>query len=150
MNAYTFTIKFENGLPKGTAQQKGETIRYKVIDGRRVPYIHHFKKEKVNAARQEFELRLRKYRPRNPTAKPVRLSVWFFFNVADRARWGTYKASRPDVDGYLKEFLDAMTAQGFWFDDAQVVDLRIVKSYAEQGAIWVRFEEIENIKAVGV
>ena len=141
----TFIIKFENGLPKGTAQQKGEAIRYK--NG--VPYIQHYKKDKVSTARQEFELRLRKYRPKIPTGKPVRLNVWFFFNITNRKLWGTYKATRPDVDGYVKEFLDAMTAQGFWNDDAQIVDLRIVKSYSERGEIWVRLEELDDTKAVG-
>lgn len=145
-----FTLKFKNGLPKGTAQQKGETIRYKIINGRRVPYIQHFKKEKVSAARQEFELMLRKYRPNKPTEKPVRLLLWFYFNVKDSAAWDNYKDTRPDVDGYTKEFLDAMTAAGFWLDDAQVVDLRIIKSYAVRGEIWVRIEELEDKKAVGV
>ena len=39
-------MNFENGLPKGTAQQKGETIKYKA-NGQ--PYIQHYKKDKVKS-----------------------------------------------------------------------------------------------------
>ena len=39
---------------------------------------------------------------------------------------------------------------GFWKDDAQVADLRVVKTYAEKGSIAVTVEELEDPKAVRV
>ena len=54
----------------------------------------------------------------------------------------TYKPTRPDTDNYIKLFKDCMTAAGFWLDDAQVVDERIIKTYAENATIGVSWEEV--------
>ena len=143
----TFYLNFENGLPKGTAQQKGEAIRYKA-NGQ--PYIQHYKKDKVTAMRTEFILRMKKHAPKVPTEKPVRLIVFLCFDIQDKKLWGKYKTKRPDCDNYVKELKDAMTDCGFWKDDAQVADLRVVKTYAEKGSIAVTVEELEDPKAVRV
>lgn len=136
---------FENGLPKGTAQEKGERIAYRVINGRRVPYIQHYKKTQVSAMRREFELRLKKHAPKTPSDKPIKLMVCLFFDVkSPKKLWGTYKITRPDCDNYVKEIKDAMTTTGFWYDDAQVADLRVIKRYAERGEIYIRVEELET------
>jgi len=39
--------------------------------------------------------------------------------------------SRPDADNYGKAALDALN-EVVWGDDSQVVDLRVIKSYAER------------------
>lgn len=136
---------FENGLPKGTAQEKGERIAYRVINGRRVPYIQHYKKSQVSAMRREFELRLKTFAPKRPSDKPIKLMVVLFFDIkAPKKAWGTYKTTRPDCDNYVKEIKDAMTSVGFWYDDAQVADLRVIKRYAECGEIYIRVEELET------
>ena len=136
-------LRFENGLPKGTAQHKGERIATRYVNGRRVQYIHHYKTDSVSAARQEYEYKLMKYRPKTPSQNPIALTVCLFFSIkAPRRLWGTYKTTRPDCDNYAKELIDAMTAVGFWEDDAQVVDLHIVKRYAEQATIYIRWEEL--------
>lgn len=139
-----FYLNFENGLPKGTAQQKGEAIRYR--NG--VPYIQHYKKEKVSAMRREFELRLKQHAPKNPTDKAVRLCVWVCFDVKNKDLWGKYKTTRPDADNYIKEIKDAMTACGFWKDDSQVARLEVVKTYTEKGTIVIGVEELDELKAV--
>lgn len=138
-------LRFENGLPKGTAQHKGERIATKFVNGRKVQYIHHYKTDAMSAARTEFELKLKKHRPRHPSEAPIRLTVCLFFSIKTPHKlWGTYKTTRPDCDNYTKELIDAMTAVGFWMDDAQVVDLHIVKRYAEQATIWIKWEELET------
>jgi Holliday junction resolvase RusA-like endonuclease len=36
---------------------------------------------------------------------------------------------KPDIDNLAKSTLDAMTDDGWWVDDAQITDLRVVKRY---------------------
>lgn len=141
MHSRNFVLHFESGLPRATAQQKGEAIRYK--NGR--PYIQHYKKDNVTALRTELKYKLARYAPPVPTDKPVRLFVWVCFDVKDRKAWGHYKTTRPDADNYVKELKDVMTEVGFWLDDAQVVDLRVVKTYAEKGSISIQVDTLGEI-----
>lgn len=137
-------LNFENGMPKGTSQEKGECIKYKISEGRRVPYIHHFKEKHVEGMRAEFELKLKRHKPKKPVQGPVRLSLSLFFDVKrPKKLWGTYKTTRPDLDNYAKELIDAMTAVGFWIDDAQVSELKVSKRYAEKASIVIQWEELE-------
>ena len=55
MSSNEFYLRFENGMPKGTSQEKGECIRYKISGGRRVPYIHHFKKATIYVRVEELK-----------------------------------------------------------------------------------------------
>lgn len=132
---------FEEGLPRATSQQKGETIRRRA-DGSQ--YIHHYRKAKVQALRTELAYRLNRYAPAVPTAEPVRLIVFIGFDVKDKKLWGHYKTTRPDGDNYVKEIKDVMTEIGFWIDDAQVVDERIVRSYSEKGFITIQFQTLQQ------
>lgn len=140
-----FYLRFENGMPQGTAQEKGERICYVIKNGKRVPYIKHYRKPSVDAARAEFIYKLKKYKPAEPLAGPIRLTVILSFDKkAPKKCWGTYKTTRPDCSNYVKELEDAMTECGFWFDDNQVADLRVVKYYAESATIYVRLEELQQ------
>lgn len=140
-----FYLRFENGMPQGTAQEKGERICYVVKNGKRVPYIKHYRKPSVDAARAEFIYKLKKYKPAEPLEGPIRLTVILYFDKkAPKKCWGTYKTTRPDCSNYVKELEDAMTECGFWFDDNQVADLRVVKYYAESATIYVRLEELQQ------
>lgn len=141
----TFYLVFENGLPKGTAQQKGEAIRFK-SNGE--AYIQHYKKDKVSALRRELVLRMKRYAPKIPAEGAVRLRVWVCFDVKDPALWGKYKTTRPDCDNYVKEIKDAMTDCKFWKDDSQVAKLEVIKTYAEKGSIAVTVENLNELKAV--
>ena len=38
-----FYLHFEEGMPKGTAQEKGERIAYRFLGGKKVPYIDHYR-----------------------------------------------------------------------------------------------------------
>lgn len=129
-------LTFPDGLPKGTSQQKG----VRVVNGK--PYF--YRKNKIDCARTRFIYALKRYAPEVPSDKPIKLSVWFFFDVKDKKKWGTWKTSRPDADGYLKEFQDAMVECGYFLDDNQIVDLRIRKSFACEGQILITIEELED------
>ena len=141
--ANRFILHFET-MPKGTAQQKGECIRYKFVGDKRVPYVHHFKKASVSALRTELEWRLKQFKPKAPSERPVRLFLVLYFDIKDKSKWGKVKDTRPDCDNSAKELIDAMTDMGFWKDDALVADLHIKKYYSEKASIFVEWEEINN------
>ena len=140
-----FYLRFENGMPKGTAQQHGERIAYRFIGGRKVPYIDHYRKPEVQATRNQLTLMMKKYRPKQPSDRPIRLVICLYFNISKPKKlWGKYKTTRPDCDNYVKEIEDVMTDLKFWNDDAQVVDLRVVKRYSEKATIYIRLEELDD------
>ena len=138
------TMKFDRGMPTGTAQQKGEQIRYKFVNGNRVPYVHHYKKQSVNDSRVQFILGLGPYRPKEPSDKPIRLTINLYFDVKNKKLWGQYKTTRPDCDNYVKELTDVMTQLKFWHDDAQVVELKVSKRYADSAWISITVEELKG------
>ena len=130
----SFFLNFPEGMPKGTSQQKGVYVR----NGK----PHFYKKDKIESARRQFVYALKRYAPKEPLKGNVRLTVWFVFDVKDKSKWGKWKPTRPDADGIVKEFLDAMQEVGFFKDDAQVVNLSVKKIYGECADIVVRYEEL--------
>lgn len=142
-----FYLRFPEGMPKGTSQMKGECIRYKISGGKRVPYIHHYKKAEVNTSRTIFTHQLKwfKNRIKQPIKGAVALTIILYFDIKGPKKvWGTPKTTRPDCDNYAKELIDCMTDLGFWEDDAQICDLRIKKYYAESATIYIRVEELDH------
>lgn len=140
-----FYLHFPEGLPRATSQEKGEAIRYKKVNGKILPYIDHYRKPHVQALRNELTLKMKRYRPEQTSEKPIRLTVILCFDIkAPKKLWGTYKTTKPDCDNYVKEIKDVMTLLKFWKDDNQVVDLRVVKYFAEKGTIFIRMEELED------
>lgn len=136
-----FVMKFPQGMPKATHQQKGETIRY-LRNGR--PFIQHYTKQNVETAATLFNLQLRQYKPSKPLQGPVKLFVILFFDVKIKKLWGTYKDTRPDLDNFIKLLNDQMTKCGYWSDDSQIAELHIKKRYAEEAQIYVRVLEISE------
>lgn len=140
-----FYLHFPEGLPRTTAQEKGETVSYKKVDGKILPYVGHYRKPKVQALRNELIYKMNRYRLKETSEKPVRLTVILYFDIkAPKKLWGTYKTTKPDCDNYVKEIKDVMTKLKFWKDDNQVVDLRVIKYFAEKGTIFIRMEELED------
>lgn len=130
-------LTFPLGMPKGTAQQKGVYV----YNGKPRFYV----KNKIESARRQFVIALKPNAPKEPSEKCIKLSVHFFFDVKEKAKWGKWKPTRPDADGIIKEFMDAMTDCRFWKDDSQVVDLRVRKSYAEKASIVLWIEDLEEM-----
>lgn len=128
-----FILKFPDGMPEGTAQQKGVYVR-----GGKVRF---YEKEKIKVTRNRLLAELLPHRPGKVSEKPIRLIVFFAFDVKDKQKWGKYKTTRPDTDNCLKLLKDLMT--GLWYkDDSQVVDERVVKVYSEQASIMIKIEEL--------
>lgn len=128
-----FLLTFEEGLPKGTNQQKRYNHRTRT----------YYKDSKLSALEATFICALKPHRPKGPSEAAIRLDIWLTFSITSPKRlWGTWKATRPDVDNYAKTFIDCMTRTGFFKDDAQVVDLRVRKTYAEKASIFVQWAEL--------
>jgi Holliday junction resolvase RusA-like endonuclease len=132
-------------MPKGTAQTRKVNHKTGAF----------YNTKNVLAAENEFIVALKPYAPAMPSDKPIKLTVWFAFDTKNKKYWCkdvpdaadewsgySYKPTRPDTDNYLKLFKDCMTKAGFWKDDAQVVDERVIKTYAEKATIMVMWEEI--------
>lgn len=127
-----FYLYFEKGMPKGTSQQ----IRHNRKTG------NYFKDNKLASTEAQFLTALKPHAPKVASTRPIKLCVWFYFDVKDKSKWGKVKPTKPDTDNYLKLFKDCMTKTGFWKDDAQVVDEHTKKYYAATAAIVVYWEEV--------
>lgn len=140
-----FYLHFET-MPKGTAQQKGVYIR----NGK----PRFYEKGNTEEARRLFTMALKEHRPARPSEKPVKLTLWFAFDTKNKKLWGRdaedgqepwqnreYKATRPDVDNIAKLFIDCMNGL-FFKDDSQIVELRLIKTYAESAVVAVAWEEV--------
>lgn len=125
-------------MPKGTSQEK----RIRIVNGKPV----FFKKGNVADAEYQFKLALKPNAPDVPSDKPIKLTIWFCFDTKIKKLWKKPKPTRPDTDNYLKLFKDCMTECGFWNDDAQVVDERVIKTYSEKASIFVSWKEIDEIE----
>lgn len=130
-----FYLYFDT-MPKGTAQQKGVMVR----NGKPIFY----RKDNVQSARNQFMRALKEHKPIKPSEKPIKLHLWFAFDVKDKKKWGKYKPTMPDCDNIAKEFIDAMSKLGFFEDDAQICRLSVDKTYAEKASILVVWEEISQ------
>ena len=126
-----FYLHFET-MPKGTAQQKRYNSKTHT----------YFKDAKLLNLEREFLTALRPHRPKKPSTSPIKLIIWFAFDVQDKKLWGNVKPTTPDTDNYLKEFKDCLVKSGFFKSDAQVVDEHIYKTYAEKATITVMWEEL--------
>lgn len=138
----SFILTFERGLPHTTSQQKSEAVRYR-RDG--TAYIQHYRKDKVQDFRDSLVLRMKKYAPKEQLTGPIKLEICVYFDTKTRSKWGKYKTTRPDCDNFVKEIQDVMTLLKFWKDDAQVVDLRVVKIYSEKASISISYEELPEV-----
>ena len=78
-------LRFDNGLPRTTAQEKGETIKYKRIRTQKgvklVPYIFHFRKPEVEQMRTLFAYKLKPFRPKTPSILPIKIEFFIYFDV---------------------------------------------------------------------
>jgi len=80
----------------------------------------------------------RPFLPPSPFEGPVEVELGFMFarpashlrvdgSLRPSAR--VHHLGKPDLDNLAKAVLDALTALGFWRDDAQVIRLLVTKAY---------------------
>jgi Holliday junction resolvase RusA-like endonuclease len=75
--------------------------------------------------------KLRVFAPIYTLDSPLRLTV--LFNLT-RPKTTKLAAPKPDIDNYIKGFLDAMTDAKWWVDDTQVIQISAEKAWALPGA----------------
>ena len=121
--------------PRTTSQQKGERI----VGRGKNAYIHHYQKPKVEAAQNQYIANLLRHRPEEPITGPVKMIVEFRHRASTKKQHGTPKTTRPDTDNMVKLLKDCMTKCGFWDDDSQVYDERVIKKWSlDPGiTIWI-------------
>ena len=126
------------GVPAtATAQQKGVFV----VAGK----PRFFTKKRVKDAQATLVQALKPHAPAEPHDGPVALEVEFVFPYTKAHRSSilfrigvglglVQHDRRPDLDNLAKAVLDA--ANGIlWADDAQIVEMRLVKAYAEQPGV---------------
>jgi Holliday junction resolvase RusA-like endonuclease len=64
----------------------------------------------------------------------TRIAVYVAFN-AQRPKSTSLDDPKPDIDNYIKAFLDACTTAGVWTDDCVVVRVTALKRWADVGCI---------------
>lgn len=73
---------------------------------------------------------------------PLSLNVKWCFGIKGNHYHGEYRVSKPDTDNLQKMLKDCMTALGFWYDDAQVVEEHIGKYWSDTPGIWVKIVKL--------
>lgn len=153
----TFRFKVKDSIqfflphdpPKMTAQQKG----VRVVGKRAI----HYKKAALREIEDRFLEWLAPYAPEKPLVGACSLHVSWTYRWRERDLTPTGKKrapiagklwvpcdTRPDCSNIVKLFEDCMTKAGFFKDDSQVADLRVVKGWGDMPGIGVIVGQIQQ------
>lgn len=89
-----------------------------------------------------------RHAPQEPMEGPVAVTLVWTYPWPGKGREGhAPKATRPDLDNLAKLALDAMTAAGYWHDDAQVADLHMAKFVGDMPGLAVVVEQVKVPRA---
>ena len=122
---------FIEGRPKGEPRMRARAIP----DGRGGHIGSVYPDTSADDWKTLVRLQSGRYRPREPWDGPVRVDLVFYLPRPQRLMRkrdpdGPVPATcKPDRDNAEKLLLDVWTRMGFWCDDAQVCDGRVVKLY---------------------
>ena len=130
--------------PKSTAQASTIIMRRK--DGS--PFIGRAKSSKAKKVEHDLMVLLGQHKPPRALEGALFLEVLFTYpwraGEPKKNRVAGYRwiDKRPDADNLYKLMGDVMTRLGFWTDDAQVADLRVLKRWGDEPGIKVRTGEL--------
>lgn len=128
--------------PKATSQSAGKRIV--IVRGRPV----FFKNKKAQSAENDLTLLSAPYAPATPIAGPICLEIEFVFpwrksEPKRRLALGRVPhTSKPDCSNIVKMLEDCLTKLGFWKDDGQVADLRVIKAWGDNVGITVTINNL--------
>lgn len=123
--------------------------KFRVIRG----HVHAFTPAKT----KDFEYRVKEYYKGAAGgyiyAKGVPISVSIEFGMPiplstskkrseEMIRGNIKHAIKPDLDNLTKSILDALNGVA-WYDDAQIVELHIIKRYVKTPAIYITIHDID-------
>lgn len=128
------TIYFDDQIPSGTSQMKRTNRRTGVF----------FDAPSVAKARRIYKEKLEPCKLEKPIEGAVAATFIFKYSTKTKKKIGTYKTSRPDTDNLVKLLIDVMTGLGFWKDDAQIAELRIIKKYSRTACIDMSIRSMED------
>ena len=125
-------------FPTVTAQQKGVTRGG-----------HFYTKPEVKAAHDWFKWKFASSFPKRSEfpdkEKAFRVCIHFHYRHSKKKFWGKPKITRPDVDNQTKIILDSIThSHLIWWDDSQVTELIVCKSYSMSSYIQISIADIES------
>ena len=135
--------------PKSTAQASSRILKRN--DGSQ--FIGRMANSKGAEVKSGLVSLLHPHRPTMPIEGALKLTVRWVYpwrkseRKAFRAAGFRFCDKRPDGDNIAKLLLDTMGLCGFWIDDGQVADLRIVKLWGDRPGIGIRIEELETKEA---
>lgn len=94
----------------------------------------------LNEAVRQYKAALKPHAPESPLDGPIHVRFAFAFPYPSRTpkkqrETTLYKPTRPDWDNMAKTLQDAMTAVGFWYDDAQICSALVEKFYCDEPGI---------------
>lgn len=84
--------------------------------------------------------------PQRPMCGALYAEVRWLYPPTKAHASGEPYAAKPDADNAAKLVLDALQRTGWYADDKQVAELRVVQAYGEPSGLYVRIEEIEEEK----
>ncbi len=132
-------------VPVGQMRARARTVK----PGLATVYTH----SKQRARQGELIRHLKPHVPSAPLAGPLEIEIvcylpvpksWTKANCTSALMGHIRPDKKPDADNLAKHLLDAMTAAGFWLDDAQVVELSVKKYYGDAAGWIVRLGEAKK------
>lgn len=133
------TLKFFLNMPVPTVTSQQKRARRTSIG------VIFYDSPQLKAARTQFTIALKCYRPKEKLQGALELkTTWIFRRKSPKVE--AWKTTRPDTDNIIKLFKDCMTRAGFWNDDAQVARelTEKITSPSREGVL-VEIRELEEL-----
>jgi len=107
--------------------------------------------------KKDFLLQAKEYAPKNPSLKPIELTLTFCYkrpkhHYTSKNKILTlkkdapfYKKSRADIDNLIKFVADALGMNNtFYKDDAQIVSLNANKVWGSEDYVYVKIDSLRK------
>lgn len=137
-----FTIYHE------VAPKQGDRVRVIRPKNGGAPFATHYTPAKVKNNSFSLAALMQSHRPPAPLEGPLRLELTFDYPwrvgepQKNRGNGARPKDTKPDFDNLCKNVLDTMQDSGFYVNDSQIADIRVIKQWTGQFALTVKMEAI--------
>lgn len=119
--------------PTCTAQEKKINFKSKKV----------YSDPKVMDARAKYRAHLARYRPDQPLDGPLSMRVLWSFPRGKHE--SVYCTEKPDLDNANKLLQDVMQELGFFHDDKQIVNLSLVKEWADEPGVLIILNQVKDL-----